>query len=229
MSERKKKKTVKRVRLAEERGPSDDEVLSEFVAEGEARAASLREFQDAEMTNPPPRGRPSTYNPRYANIARILCSKGATDAELADAFGVSTTQIKNWQTMHPDFGEAVRYGKCEVFDPKVERALAQKALGYTVDCEEVKITKDGDIIRYPIRKHYPPDTTAAIFWLKNRQPEKWRDVWKIDHQGKVDVTTTSEQLLAEIRKDIEELGLAPRQVAAMGLVPFPKDRDGTKH
>jgi hypothetical protein len=32
----------------------------------------------------------------------------------------------------------------------------------------------------PYVEHVPPDTTAAIFWLKNRDPARWRDAWQID-------------------------------------------------
>lgn len=188
-----------------------------------------------EKPEKPKRGRPSTYQARYAKIAKLLCSRGAIDADLADAFDVTTVCIQKWQSMHPDFGKAVREGKAEIFDPRVERALAQRALGYAVDTEEVKITKDGDIIRYDVRKHFPPDTTACIFWLKNRQPAKWRDVWKIDHEGKIDINSISaEQLLEDIRKEAAALGIGlPAEVAALGVAPTSKANgvksNGTKH
>lgn len=181
---------------------------------------------------PPKRGpgRPSTYLPQNAKIAEELCKLGATDSILADTFGISTVQVQKWQTMHPEFGAAVLKGKSDFFDPLIERSLAQRALGYAVDTEEVKVMRDGGIIRYPLRKHYPPDVTAMIFWLKNRQPARWRDVWKIDHSGKVDTSNmTSEQVLSEIKGEMEKLGLLPQQVVkALGVAPFPKDRD-TKH
>ena len=106
--------------------------------------------------------------------------------------------------------------------------MAQRALGYWVDLEEVKITKDGDIIRYPIRKFYPPDVTAQIFWLKNRQQKRWRDVWKIEHKTDTD-GLTADQLLAEIRAEAEKLGLVPQQLQALGVVPMPKPNGSTKH
>jgi hypothetical protein len=28
--------------------------------------------------------------------------------------------------------------------------------------------------------HVPPDTTACIFWLKNRDPQHWRDVQQME-------------------------------------------------
>lgn len=147
------------------------------------------------------------YKPEYAKIARILCAQGATDDVLADAFNCCTSTIRNWRTTHIEFGKAVAEGKAEIFDPLVERSLAQRAIGYSVDTEEVKMTKDGDVVRIPTRKHFPPDTTACIFWLKNRQPEKWRDVHRIEHEGKIE-GLTAEKLAEEIRRDLTELGLA---------------------
>lgn len=165
----------------------------------------------------------SKYKPEFAKMARILAEQGATDDILADAFSVSTSAIKGWYSAHPEFGTAVREGKNVVFDPKVERSLAQRALGYTVDTEEVKILANGDIIRYPVRKHFPPDTTACIFWLKNRNPTAWRDVQDHRHTGKLDIDTmTAAQLLDEIRKEAQELGItdiAAQLPAPVGVAP----------
>src|ERR1035437_1408941 len=145
------------------------------------------------------RGPKSTYLPQFSKVAGVLCSRGATNADLADAFSVTTMTVQNWMGMYPEFDEAVRRGKAEIFDPKVERALAQRALGYSVDTEEIRVLKDGEVIRVPVRKHYPPETLACIFWLKNRKPEQWRDVQNHLHSGKVENLTAAE-LLAEIRR-----------------------------
>lgn len=171
-------------------------------------------------------GRPSSFNESFIPIAEKMCSLGATDADLADAFGVSTVTIQNWQSKYPEFKTAIALGKAEVFDPKVERALAQLALGYSVDIEEVKITKDGDEIRYDIRKHYPPNVTACIFWLKNRKPEMWRDTYDHNHTSS-DAEKPSEQLLAEIRAEAEELGLLKNTAA--GVAPPTGLNGKTKH
>ena len=40
----------------------------------------------------------------------------------------------------------------------------------------------GKVIRVETVEHYPPDTTAMIFWLKNRQPDRWRDRAEVEHQ-----------------------------------------------
>ena len=75
----------------------------------------------------------------------------------------------------------------EVADNRVERSLYNRAVGYTFDSEKV-FQHQGEIVRAKTVEHVPPDTTAGIFWLKNRKPAEWRD--KIEHQvgGKVQVT-----------------------------------------
>lgn len=178
------------------------------------------------------RGPESSYKPEYAKLAGALAERGATDADLASAFGKSTWTIKQWYAAYPEFGEAVRLGKNAVFDPKVERALAHRAVGYEVDTEEVKILSDGTEKRYQVRKHYPPDTTACIFWLKNRNPTAWRDVQDHRHTGKVELENlTAEQLLAEIRKEAAELGILPETLsrATLGVAPNSKSNGSTKH
>jgi hypothetical protein len=174
------------------------------------------------------RGPKSTYLPIYAKMAEALCARGATDADLASAFGKTTMTIHAWCSEHPEFGQAILHGKAAVFDPKVERALAQRALGYSVDTEEIKVI-DGQVVRVPIRKHFPPDTTACIFWLKNRHPEAWRDVHRVEHGGELKVENlTSEQLLEQIRKDATELGILSEAALHSGVAPNGKG-NGTKH
>lgn len=127
-------------------------------------------------------GRPSKYDPRFARAARKLCELGATDADLAKAFSTTTTTIRNWGSTYPDFLAALKLGK-EAYDALVERSLAARAMGYTFDAEEIKVV-EGRVVRVPVRKHVPPDTTACIFWLKNRRPEQWRDVNRFEHTGR---------------------------------------------
>lgn len=173
------------------------------------------------------------YKPEYARIAAVLAAQGATDGSLATAFDVGTTTIKRWYTQYPEFGEAVRKGKADVFDPLVERALAQRAVGYEVDVTEVRyVGKDADRVEDVIRKHFPPDTTACIFWLKNRQPDKWRDVHDHKHSGKVDMENKSaEMLLDEIKSELARFDIKPEHVKVLGLAPPGSNgkSNGTKH
>lgn len=128
-----------------------------------------------------PAGRPTDYKPEYADIAKERCLQGATDQELADEFGVSVRSIYRWKNEHPEFCHALKLGK-ELPDTRVERSLYERALGYERDEVDIRVV-NGEIVQTPIRKFYPPDTTAAIFWLKNRKPEEWRDRTVTEHTG----------------------------------------------
>ena len=122
-------------------------------------------------------GRPSAYKKEFAKIAESMCKLGAIDADLADAFDVGITTINAWKARYEEFSEALKLK--EGSDDRVERSLYQKAVGYTFDSEKV-FQFQGEIVRTKTREHVPPDTTAAIFWLKNRRRAEWRD--KVDHE-----------------------------------------------
>jgi len=121
-----------------------------------------------------PAGRPSEYDPKKTpKQTKKACLMGATDKDLADFFEVSEKTINNWKKQHPEFLQSIREGK-EIADSKVAKSLYERANGYSHP--EVHISNyQGTITQTDLTKHYPPETTAAIFWLKNRQPDKWRD------------------------------------------------------
>jgi hypothetical protein len=95
------------------------------------------------------------------------------DTELADFFEVSVQTINTWKKEHPEFVESIKRGKLKA-DAEIAHKLFHRAKGYSHP--DVHISNyQGQITTTPITKHYAPDTTACIFWLKNRQPELWRD------------------------------------------------------
>lgn len=142
-------------------------------------------------------GRPTDYRPEFAAEAKPLAENGATNFDLARFFGVSITTIKSWRVRYPDFLAATKIAK-EAADAAVERSLFERANGYSV--ESVKIFQyEGEIIEAPFIEHYPPDTTAAIFWLKNRRPDLWRDVQHREHGGNISNLSPAE-LEAEDRR-----------------------------
>lgn len=148
------------------------------------------------------RGRPTAYRVEYVEQARKLCLLGATDVQLADFFGVTDTTIVNWRNKHPEFREAVREGKLEA-DAKVAESLYRRACGYSHDA--VKIVADaktGTEHVVPYVEHYPPDTTACIYWLKNRAPEHWRDKHHVEHSGSVGTPQemSDDELVARARQ-----------------------------
>lgn len=132
-----------------------------------------------------PGGRPSKYDPVFAKQAEKLALLGATDQEIADFFEVTERTINRWKHDHEEFCQALKAGK-DVADDRVERSLYQRAVGY--EQEEVKIFmpagKD-DPVYAPYRAKIAPDVTAAIFWLKNRRSEEWRDVKHIDQTKRI--------------------------------------------
>ena len=123
--------------------------------------------------------RPTKYRKEFNDQVRKLCLLGATDKELADFFEVRESTLNLWKLNHKLFSESIKEGK-SLADSNVADRLYQRAMGFEHDSEEIKVVSDGNgngssIERVPIKKIYPPDTTAAIFWLKNRQKDKWRD------------------------------------------------------
>ena len=99
---------------------------------------------------------------------------GLTDKQIAHNMGVAWSTLKSWKTRFDDLAEALRKGK-EVVDREVENALYKRALGYWVTETKTTTLPDGAVKVEEIRKHVAPDTTAQIFWLKNRKPDQWRE------------------------------------------------------
>lgn len=135
-----------------------------------------------------PGGRPTLYQDSMCEQAEKLCLLGATDIQIADFFGVTEQTINNWKHEHPEFFESLKRGKLDA-DAKVAESLYNRALGYSHAEDDIKVC-DKDIVITPTVKHYPPDTTAAIFWLKNRQSKKWRD--KVENEITGSLTPPSE-------------------------------------
>lgn len=118
-------------------------------------------------------GRPTKFTQKHLSKAAKIAAAGLTDKNIADYFSVTVQTINNWKAMFPEFFESLKRGK-EMADGKVEAALYHRALGYSVP--DMHITNyQGVITATPIIKHYPPDVTACIFWLKNRKPKEWKD------------------------------------------------------
>jgi hypothetical protein len=118
-------------------------------------------------------GRPTLYTLDMAERAQGLAEQGLTDQEIADELGISVRSLNLYKSKHPEFAAALRMGKAGP-DERVEQSLFQRATGYEVDEIDIRVA-NGEIVQTPIRRKYPPDVTAAIFWLKNRRPDIWRD------------------------------------------------------
>lgn len=126
-------------------------------------------------------GRPSAYRAEFSEQAYKLCLLGATDAKMADFFGVSEQTVNAWKLAHPHFLESITRGK-EIADAEIAESLFHRAKGY--NHPEVHVSNyQGEVTLTPLTKHYPPDTPAASLWLRNRQPKLWRDKQDIEHSG----------------------------------------------
>lgn len=151
------------------------------------------------------RGRKSEYREEYAEQALKLCLLGATDKEIAEFFSVSEQTLNSWKKKFPQFLESLKKGKA-VADANVASRLYSRAIGY--DAKATKFaTNEGRITdKVEYIEHCPPDTTAAIFWLKNRQPAKWRDKKEVENLVKLgdELESMSDEELAAIIRGEKE-------------------------
>ena len=128
----------------------------------------------------------SLHKDEYDEQAYKLCLLGATDKELGDFFNVTEQTINNWKKDFPTFFESIKRGKIDA-DARVAQSLFKRALGYTAN--ETQLSQWGGQFtdEKVIPKEIAPDTTAAIFWLKNRQPDKWRDKQEVKMGGEIGI------------------------------------------
>lgn len=124
------------------------------------------------------RGRPSKYKNEFPEQARKLCMLGATDKDMAEFFEVGESTLNRWKTEYPEFRESLKGGKL-MADASVAESLYKRATGYEHPEDDIKVVA-GEIVITPTIKHYPPDATSMIFWLKNRRPDLWREKQKPD-------------------------------------------------
>lgn len=126
-------------------------------------------------------GRPTKFRDEFVEQAEKLCRLGATDMEIADFLKIDVRTLYRWKSENERFCQALKTGK-ELADERVERSLFARANGYEHDEVDIRVV-NGEIVQTPIRKYYPPDTTAGIFWLKNRRPQQWREMKAVELTG----------------------------------------------
>jgi hypothetical protein len=126
-------------------------------------------------------GRHSQFDPEFIRRAELACRAGFTDRELAELFDVSLSAIEKWKRQHEDFRNALKVGKAEA-DNRVARSLYERAVGYNYEAVKIFMPAGREKPVYaPYIEHVPPDVTAGIFWLKNRDPQHWRDSQQLEH------------------------------------------------
>lgn len=147
-------------------------------------------------------GRPTAYKPEFIEQAYNYCLLGATDVQLAEFFNVTESTINLWKKKQPEFADALKRGKMFA-DALVAHSLFKRANGYSHPETHINF-HEGKITQTEITKHYPPDTTACIFWLKNRQPKFWRDKVEIKEEINLNAFPSKEELDAIYENALEE-------------------------
>lgn len=135
-----------------------------------------------------PAGRPTAYDPeKHPEQAYRMALLMLTDEEIADCLLIDVSTYYRWQEKHPEFREAVTRGKLPA-DGEVVVGFKKRATGYEYASEKIVTLSGGEgegsyVERVAITVHVPPDPGAALNWLKNRQPDKWRDKKQLELEG----------------------------------------------
>ena len=108
---------------------------------------------------------------------------GLTDEQIAHNLNITRSTLYAWKKKYSDISDALKKGKV-VIDIQVENALLKRALGYKYTEVKTEVGDDGTKVTKTV-KEVVPDTTAQIFWLKNRKRAEWRDKQELEHSGSV--------------------------------------------
>lgn len=123
---------------------------------------------------------------------------GLTQADIAHNCGCSLSTFKEWMNRFPALSAAIKRSR-EVADIRVENALYKRATGYDYE-ETVREEGPKGVTVRITKKHMPPSEAAAIFWLKNRKPDAWRDKQPENSGGENDVSITMQGSVEELSK-----------------------------
>jgi len=170
----------------------------------------------------------SSYDPeRFPKIAKMLSARGATQAEIADCLNISYAQFKRWMNSYPELYEAVQAGN-DTFTPRVERALAERAIGFHVDeyswreVSQEQFERTGE--RFELipthRKYYPPEVSAIKYHLNNRAKSKWREQQNIEVETKRE---TSQEILDRIYARLAKMREQGYLTSVVPALPPPED------
>ena len=129
---------------------------------------------------------------------------GLTDEQIASNMGITRKTLAEWKNKYGDICDTLKRGKA-VVDIQVENALLKRALGYSyVETTREQVIDSHMEVTKEVTKEVVPDTTAQIFWLKNRKPEDWRDKRDVAVEGTLNTNNPFEGLTTEeLRKIID--------------------------
>lgn len=135
------------------------------------------------------RGAKPKYQKDYARQAFVACSEGGfTDAKLAKLFKVTKNTVKNWKRDYSEFLASVRDGK-DIWDTRMaEDCILKRIKGYRYSEETKEVGADGKLkTTKVVRKEVAGDVKAQIFWLRNRNRDRWPDTRTVDQHNTVDL------------------------------------------
>lgn len=116
---------------------------------------------------------------------------GLTLEQIAHNMGIHLATLCDYKNRFSEIDEALKKGK-EIVDMEVENALLKRAMGYKYT---EQVITNGMVVE--VEKVVQPDTTAQIFWLKNRKPAVWRDKQNVEVEGVKQVVINGEEDLKD--------------------------------
>ncbi len=153
------------------------------------------DFEDAGLCDLLEAASRGKYSPKLARFVNRLAKLGLTHPQMADVLGVAESTFYKWKAERADFRTALQMGMA-VADARVTDSMYRAACGYTHEEEVIRVLADGQVVRVPTLKHYPPNPNLIMFWLKNRQPELWKE--RVEVQEQPTIALVDKQAMNEV-------------------------------
>lgn len=136
-------------------------------------------------------------------LARIQgwARDGLTMEQIAYNMNINKTTLYKWQKKSDNLTNALKVSR-DSADRQVENALFKNAIGFHYT--EEQLTDDGEVVE--VKKYSKPNTTAQIFWLKNRKPDEWREKQNVEHEGTVNQNMNISKLTDEELRKLADIG-----------------------
>lgn len=116
------------------------------------------------------------------------CRDGLDMKQISKKLDINISTLYKYKNNYRELEEALKRGR-EVADIEVENSLYKRAMGFNIHEVRKEVDSDGKVKTVVTTKEVVPDTTAIIFWLKNRKPAVWRDRKQIENTGTMDINT----------------------------------------
>lgn len=148
-------------------------------------------------------------------LIEAWCRDGLTMEDIAKNLDIGKTTFFEYMKEYPELKNSIKRNKEEA-DIIIENELYEKAKGKTMLLNKVKVLNDGTLIPYQEETYIPGDTTAQIFWLKNRNPKAWRDKQDIEHTVNAIEVLKDDELHEGIEKTIRAITELSARIGTKG-------------